>query len=136
MSTAQMTQAAPRMVNDIMPPAMPSPQQATSSTEIEIVNDIPVQKSSAPKSAGFSPIMSAEHTAAPTAADHLLSQASTAVKTQHAAPEVKKSRFGRTKTVAPVATSITEPKPILETVLLVVGCIVACGIVFVMFSSS
>lgn len=138
MNTAQMTQAMPRMVNDVNPPAGASSnsQQATSSTEIEIINDIPVQKASLQKSTGFNPIMATEYhdPGKPAISDQVLHDASHAVHSAPTMPETKKGLFGKKSVMTKPAYK--EPKPILETVLLIVGCLVACAIVIVMFSAS
>lgn len=142
MNTAQMTQPMPRMVNDIHPPmpatAQPQPQPqpqpaAQPSVQPELVSNLPVQSQNNQKSAAFRSIMSEDspHDAAkPPISDDVLHQASHAVQAQeHVDSKAKKSKPGR-------RASSGQPKPILETVLLITGCLIACAVVAVLFSAS
>lgn len=135
MSTAQMTQTAPNMINDVRIPMAQPP--AAKPFQPQIVHDLPVQNPNEPKPSGFSPIMSSEghDQAKSTASDHVLHEASHAVQAQPAEPEAKKRLFGKKSATAKTSTA-NKPKPILETVLLITGCLIACGAVAVLFSGS
>lgn len=137
MATAQMTQSAPRMM-DVRPP-MPAPQTQSSAAQAatlqpQIVNDLPVQAQSTARPGSFNPIMSSESHENPGQSDHVLSAASQAVQHQHAEPVNAKGRSAKQK--SPVRQTSNGPKPVLETVLLVTGSLIACAVVAVIFSNS
>lgn len=124
MATAQMTQTVPRLVTDIQPPAQAKPA-APSSMQAEVVHNIEIRDPNAQTPHGFSAIMSAEHHDSHKApSDSLLNDASKAVHSQ-STPEAGQK-----------AKSAAGPKPILESVLLLIGCGIACAVVAVIFSAS
>jgi hypothetical protein len=122
MNTAQMTQTMPRVVNDVQPPAPAQPSAPAPTMQPEVVKDLPVQNPNASTPTGFSPIMSSEHTA-PHA--HSLPQPAAAhsqPKAENKPDQIKpKSEAGR--------------KPIVQTILLIIACVIACVVVYLMFSS-
>jgi hypothetical protein len=87
---------------------------------------MPVQNPNAPKPSGFSPVMSAESHDRPSVADHVLSQVNHAVAAQPAASTDRKQKSSK-------KAAAGQPKPVLETALLVTGCLVACAVVAVFF---
>lgn len=125
MNTAQLTQAMPRMVNDVQPPAaaQPAAQAAApaSAMQPEMVHDLHVQNPNATAPTGFNPIMSSEHTA-----PHAGALPKPAAHDQPTKAETKKAKSKDKSEVG--------RKPIVQTILLIVACIIACVVVSLMFS--